>query len=493
MKIANLNKIVAAVLLLSGLGSVAHAQYVADPGFKSVGRGAPLKAVIPSVSLPPFGQQTSPDAEKAMLAFMNNPTWVGPMAFGMPQNTDPAHWQPPLLNVAGAWNGAVPAGVKALPVDLFTSKDFYKDKALWLDKRYFRCNSPEGLEMQYGAIFGATIGSNPPRSAAWGYCDRDYPREAIVSPYGFKTAQDHYEALMAETKKRGGPTKHTYATVPGELNGRYLPANPFENWYSLMLSVQFATVMSLLTPEYQQRLVQDAYHQANTNAPQWPSQYCWPEGFMRRWYAWAIQFPQSVIVTPSLVQFMSGVADNFVTNIHIGREFRMDGPVPRLGANVPRWYGETIGFWDHDALITWTSNIQPWTAHGAFEFSGKMQSIEIYTPVRDKSGNVTSLNHEAVFYDPEALVDPIRIVTNYKRLGGFEDGAPIEYIRCNPTIYPVKGHATAVRPGQVIEYEVPDMFGRPWAQIVEKYFEQGMEKPKDADDALFDFGGSDKK
>ena len=43
-----------------------------------------------------------------------------------------------------------------------------------------------------------------------------------MSPYSFKTAQAHYEALKAETTKRGGPTKHTYATVPGdEWTGRY--------------------------------------------------------------------------------------------------------------------------------------------------------------------------------------------------------------------------------------------------------------------------------
>ena len=58
----------------------------------------------------------------------------------------------------------------------------------------------------------------------------------------------------------------------------------------------------------------------------------------------------------------------------------MDGAVPRLGADVPRWYGESIGFWDEDALITWTSNIQGWTVHGKFEFSSKMQSVEIYSP-----------------------------------------------------------------------------------------------------------------
>jgi hypothetical protein len=179
------------------------------------------------------------------------------------------------------------------------------------------------------------------------------------------------------------------------------------------------------------------------------------------------------------------VARNFVTNINVGREFRMDGNVPRLGADVPRWYGETIGFWDRDALITWTSNIQAWTAHGAFEFSGKMQSIEIYSPQRDAQGKVLALNHEAILYDPEALVEPIRIVRNYARLGEFEQGDPYVYIRCNPTIYPVKGKSTPVSPGTVIEYEVPDMYGRPWAQMWEKYFEAGMERPKEED--IFSF------
>jgi hypothetical protein len=189
----------------------------------------------------------------------------------------------------------------------------------------------------------------------------------------------------------------------------------------------------------------------------------------------------SYIVTPDLVQLMAGVADNFVTNVHVGRSFRMDGAVPRLGADVPRWFGETVGFWDKDALITWTSNIQGWAAHGAFEFSSKMQAIEIYTPVRDAKGKVTALNHEAILYDPEALVDPIRIIRNYTRLSGFDHGDPYVYMGCNPTIYPVKGKATPVSPGTVIEYEVPDMFGRPWAQMWEKYSEKGMERPKQDD------------
>ena len=473
-----------AVALAVIASTAAIAQTVVDPGFKSVGRGAPLAVALPHLDIfRPNAEGQPPDPQQVAREFEKYP-FVGPMNFpqfgGSRGQADRG-----LIFVGAAQDGATPSGVTALPIDIFTSKDFYKDRALWTDPRYFRCNSPQGLEMQRGAIFPATIGKDPPGSAAWGYCDRNYPRQAIVSPYPFKTAQAHYAALMAETKQRGGPTQHTYATVPGDISGRYAPGNFFENWYAMMMTMQFPTIMSLLTPEYQTRMVQEAYHQGNTNAPHWPSQYCWPEGFMRRWYAFSIQFPQSVIVTPSMVQIMSGVADNFVTSIYVGREFRLDGAVPRLGADVPRWYGETIGFWDHEALITWTSNIQGWASHGAFEHSSKMQTIEIYTPIRDAKGQVTTLNHESVFYDPEALVEPIRIIHNYVKLSGFETGDPTPFIECIPTILPVKGHATSVNPGQVIEYEVPDMYGRPWAQMWEKYFEQGMEKPKEED--IFSF------
>ncbi len=117
---------------------------------------------------------------------------------------------------------------------------------------------------------------------------------------------------------------------------------------------------------------------------------------MRRWHEFAT-WEWNVMVTPDMVQILAGVARNFITNVNIGRTFKMDGNVPRLGADVPRWYGETIGFWDKDALITWTSNIQGWMVHGAFEYSNKMQTDRDLHAEPRREGQVPRLESRGNF------------------------------------------------------------------------------------------------
>jgi len=407
---------------------------------------------------------------------------------------------------ATATGGKAPDSVQPLPRDIFTSKDFYSDRDLWMDKRYYRCNSPIALDSIWGdyASGPKALDNDDPKTAAWGHCERDYPREAIVSPYPFKTAREHYEALLAETQMRGGPTEHTKDTLP-DWNSRYtrnlnlvfgrgrkggagdpLPQEFAEppQWV-VGWANQMPTILSLLTPEYQQRYVQQMYHKVNSNAAQFSLMYCRPEGLLRWWSGPGGPSQLDVMAVPGRVQFLGGT-DNALRHVQIGRSFDLKGKVPHLGAEVPSWLGETIGFWDGDTLITWTSNVQGWFTHSSWEYSNQMQLIEIWTPRRFADGKFAGLEHETIFYDPEAFVQPVRDIRFFSRRGDFRDAPPIHHDHCNQTIFVGEdGRGTQVPPGTTINYTVRDLYDRPWARIWEQYFEKGMKRPA----AVEDLGG----
>ena len=108
------------------------------------------------------------------------------------------------------WDGRPPDGVTPLAVDVFTTTDFYQDRELWMDQRYWRCNSPRQMaDLRSGGAGRGTadprIGLNPPQSARWGDCQCGL------------ASREHREPLSVH--ERGGP-------LPGADGRRAIPRRP---------------------------------------------------------------------------------------------------------------------------------------------------------------------------------------------------------------------------------------------------------------------------
>src|SRR6185369_14863823 len=87
--------------------------------------------------------------------------------------------------------------------------------------------------------------------------------------------------------------------------------------------------------------------------------------------------------------------------------------------------------------------------------------------------------HETIWYDPGALLRPVRLVERYLRIAAPDDAkARFTFIECLSNIKNVNG-----RPKQQTrnDPEFVDYYGRPWAQVWEKWFEKDWDKPDSED------------
>ena len=263
---------------------------------------------------------------------------------------------------------ATPLGAQTT---LFTTEDFRKDQARWADPAYYLDNTARELtDMQVDHRFGQK------GTAADKY--------AIRSPYPFQSAQEHYAAWLEKAK--GGST-HTLATLPNwdgvwTVRGGWLDS----------VDIQASTLAAAMTPQYREYYVQMAKGEAE-GRHWWASSFCLPEGFVRG----VSRGPRQFVTRPGQVLFLTDT--NVSTDVRWVYTDRGHRPEPE---QYPRWLGESIGFWDGNALVVHTNQIRQWTAsHSLFEWSDQMTAVERYERVGD------DIVGEVTLYDPVAFLYPL--------------------------------------------------------------------------------------
>jgi hypothetical protein len=323
------------------------------------------------------------------------------------------------------------AATAAAQTTLFSSQDYRQDRDRWTDPSYFLHNTARELtDMQVDNRYGQK-GSGADKFD-------------VKSPYPFKTSWEHYEAWR--TRANGG-TKHTLATLPdwdGVWRGgaSWLTGN----------DIQASTVAAALTPEYREYYVQQVKAEAE-GRHWWAASFCLPDGFARDVWRNPKQFVarpgQVVVLTDSLVATQVRWIDTD------GRGHRPEEQ------QFPQWLGESVAFWDGNALVIHTNQIRRWnTTHSMFEWSDEMTAVERY----ERVGN--ELVGEVTLYDPVAFVAPLHSKLRFTLSPA---GTRMVFSTCTDTNGPASN--IFVRPDGTVDERVPGDSGywdpndpRPWAK-----------------------------
>ena len=259
----------------------------------------------------------------------------------------------------------------AAQTTLFTTEDYRRDQARWTDAAYYLYNTARQLtDMQVENRFGEK-GSGA-------------DKYDIKSPYAFRSSREHYDAWLAKAK---GGTKHTLATLPNwdgvwSVRGGWLDSN----------DIQASTVAAALTPRYREYYVQQAKAEAE-GRHWWAASFCLPDGFLRG----VSRSPQQFVVRPNQVVMLTDtLISTQVRWVSTDKGHRPEAQ------QFPQWLGESIGFWDGNALVVHTNQIRRWTSsHSLFEWSDQMTAVERY----ERVGN--EIVADVTLYDPVAFLVPL--------------------------------------------------------------------------------------
>ena len=167
------------------------------------------------------------------------------------------------------------------------------------------------------------------------------------APCGYSSAEEHYNALLADVASRGGPTEHTLTSLP-DWSGHWGTDNGTGELAIVGLNSTLEGMEVRLTPEAREQFLFDMRMWQEDHAID-PISFCLPPNFPR----WFTEYGyREHFLSPEKSLLGSEMVNEF-------RRIFTDGrPHPSEEWMTSEWLGYSIGFWDDDVLVIWTKGIK---------------------------------------------------------------------------------------------------------------------------------------
>jgi len=234
------------------------------------------------------------------------------------------------------------------------------------------------------------------------------PLEVVPPPRAFSTSDEYYDYLLQQAD---GGTKHTLDSVP-RWDGLWVTAgNTHMDIFIDTGNFGGKVKEGVLTPEYEAAYKERWRQQSEEAGVRYDRlTACEPPGMPR------------FLLEPYTHEFINLPEESYqildfgpsVRRVYIGRQHNN-----LLGTHS--WYGDTIGFWDGDKLITSTKYLYPadftrWSPMTSNAF----EDVEIWEMKHYPDG-IERLEVQATFFDKYAFVKPVSAVYAFRRATELEN------------------------------------------------------------------------
>ena len=258
---------------------------------------------------------------------------------------------------------------------------------------------PPAATAQFGAGYGPPLQTVPP------------PRE-------FATSEEHYAYLLEQAD---GGTAHTFETLP-RWDGLWQTAgNTMMDIFVDAPGFTGKVREGVLTPEYEAAYKERWREQVELGQVQYDRlTHCEPPGYPR----FLLEPYTHEFVNLPHQSYQINDFDSSIRRVFIGEEHKnLTG--------THSWYGDIVGFWDGERLVTHTVDLLPVDfTRWAPMTSNQFESVEVWE-LKPYPDGTERLEVQVTFYDSYAFVKPVHAVYAFRRANVLEEaGHRVQHWEC---------------------------------------------------------------